>query len=291
MSYKNLAAERIGLVILLSTICLAAPGAVASGPAAGAAASNIPQTAILAPFAQIFTNIQNGAISILLAWPGAQVVRQITSNGHLLLMGGYPLDMAVVETPNGGFAAAWGNAGAIEVVLLDKGGNVVRPVTQLFAPAWACGAPSQASHCLMPPALAVTPDGHIAIAWLSLQGIGTNIPAFSYSDVYFAILNQDGTLKFGPTWIDGGSAILPCPGASAVYRPRLAATADNHFVLAWERGVSVSADPGCPTLNDIYIIRGNSDGTGFTAPAKLTEATAAHSFRSPTLTEMVPTRC
>jgi uncharacterized repeat protein (TIGR01451 family) len=270
-------AKRIGLAAWAMTLSL-----MLAGPVSGTESGPTPVDP--APFAQVFNDNADGAMSILLVRPDGQVVKKATGDDHLVTQTNpYSVDMAVVETPDGGFAYAWGNGGAIEYVLLDKAGNVVRPVTQLAAPDCDYVTVLDAHECSAQPSLAVTPDGHIGVAWWTYGGF----LRYQYTRVSFAILDHGGSVIYGVVNLHSGSTGLGCPGASNVSKPRLAATEDSHFVMAWEKGITSA---GLCTVQDIYWSRADSNGAGVTAPAKLTNGGAGQNYVSPTLAAMPANR-
>ncbi len=189
------------------------------------------QTAIPATFAQVYRDNADGAMSLYLVQPGTQVVKKTTADGY---SGSSP---AIAEMPSS-FAYFWTKfrnlgsvyVGEIEYTLLDHLGNTTRAVTKLGDLSGATMNTYDSD-----PTVAVAPNGRIGVLWYHyLWNSGTS--QFNYN-IYFAILDASGSLVYGPlnltnnalwgTWSD-----LNVPG---FWSPRIAATGDNRFVLAWRR--------------------------------------------------------
>jgi hypothetical protein len=186
------------------------------------------QMAVPARFAQVFRDADDQAMSLYLAELGSEGLFTATPQQY------YGYDMAVAETPTG-FAYFWARSGVaasvttaeIEYTLLDNSGNTVRAVTKLTDHSVATVETRDTI-----PAVAVAPDGRIGVLWHrrlydSRGQLNENI--------YFATLDSAGKLLYGPTVVTnntvwGYPGIPPVPEYS---HPRIAATGDNRFVLAW----------------------------------------------------------
>lgn len=211
------------------------------------------RTGVPAPFAQVYRDDADGAMSLYLAQPDAQIHRRTTSNGH------YGYNMAVAEMPNS-FAYVWnkyhwpGSVGTeeIEYTLLDRYGNTVRGVSKLTDHNGA----TVYTHDY--PVVAVAPNGRIGVIWY--RNLWNSSTSQSNDNVYFAILDSSGNLTYGPvnltnnnawgTWSDQG-----VPWFDA---PRITATGDNRFVLAWRR---YTQESGSYPSDVYYAVRDANGGT------------------------------
>lgn len=192
------------------------------------------QTAIPAPFAQVFRDDADGAHSLYLVQPAGQSIRKVTPDWY------YGYGRAIAEAPNGNFVYAWSKGRCldswcniwvdeIEYTLLDRYGNTVRAVSRLTNNS---GATIDIYEYA--PAVAVAPNGRIGVLWS--RQLWNSASQFNYN-IYFAILDSTGNIVYGPanvtnntvwgTWND-----LNVP---RFYDLRIAATGDNRFILAWER--------------------------------------------------------
>jgi len=204
------------------------------------------QTAVPAPFAQAYWDAADGAMSLYLVQPNAQAVKKATSDGY------YGSDIAVAEAPNGNFVYAWDKSrrldsniyvGEIAYALLDRYGNVVRPVSKLTDHSGAMMDTYDIS-----PAIAVAPNGRIGVLWLRVLR-DPNISQYNYN-IWFAILDSSGNRVYGPVNLTNNTAW----GTPWFRSPRIAATGDNRFVLAWQRSSSDYVD------DIFYAIRDTSGG-------------------------------
>lgn len=246
------------------------------------------QTAIPAPFAQVFSDNADGAMSLYLVQHGAQAVKKATSDRH------YGYDTAVAEKPNGdGFAYFWskyrrtGSVGVseIEYTLVDRYGETVRGITKLTNHTRATVYTYDVA-----PAVAVAPDGHIGVLWY--RYLWNDSTSQSNYNIFFAILDGAGNLVYGPVNLTNNNAWGKWDDLNVprFYNPRIAATADNRFVLAWER-VSQEAPSGSCTsrcwLWDIYYAVRDTNGGIVRDVAKFTNGVAGGiRYHSPTLTTL-----
>ncbi|MFV2044293.1 MAG: hypothetical protein ACC700_13810 [Anaerolineales bacterium] len=225
------------------------------------------QTAVPAPFAQAFRDNADGAMSVLLARPQAQVIRKATSDEY------DGRDMAIVETP--GFVYAWTRdrcidgpcstwISEIEYTLLDRQGDPARAITKL-----ADHSSAAINTYDSQPALAVAPNGRIGLLWYR-QLWDSATSEFNFN-IYFAVLDRSGAVIFGPqnltnnavwgTWSD-----LNVPRFSS---PHLAATGDNRFLFTWGR----SHQEASGWVFDIYFAVRDSQGNDVKPVTKLTNDT------------------
>jgi hypothetical protein len=215
------------------------------------------QTAVPAPFAQVYRDDADGAMSLYLVQPGGQAVKKATPDWY------YGYNTAVAEAPNGNFIYAWykgrcldSNCNVyvteIEYALLDRYGNVVRPVSKLTDHTGATMDTYDYS-----PAVAIAPNGRIGVLWT--QGLWNSSTNQSNFNIYFAILDASGNRVYGPVnltnnnvWGDPWSDL----NVPWLYSPRIAATGDNHFVLAWQREHQESGG----WVEDIYYTVRDANG-------------------------------
>jgi len=222
------------------------------------------QTAIPAPFAQVYRDNADNAMSLYLAQPAGQVVRKTTADNY------YGDNMAVAETPAGNFVYAWSKGRSvsnayvyeIEYTLLDRAGNTVRAASKLTDHS---GATVNTYDDY--PAVAVAPNGRIGVLWYRNLYNQSN-DQYNYN-IYFALLDATGNVVVSPinltnnaAWGTWGDLNVP-----RFYSPRIVATTDNRFALAWLREHQESAG----YVDDIYYaVRDSSGGevrgiTRFTA--------------------------
>jgi hypothetical protein len=243
------------------------------------------QTAIPAPFAQVYLDSSDNAMSLYLAQPGGQSVKKAADNW-------YGFEPAVAEAPNGNFVYAWhkgrcvgNNCGLytdeIEFALLNKYGEIVQGVSK--------GTDNSAELLYTfdgAPVVAVASDGRIGILWTrSIEQSIDNIWQKN-SNIFFEILNDSGRVTYGPVnltnstawgqpWVD-----LNVP---AFYNPRITVTGDNNFVLAWARE---HQEPG-GLVGDIYYAVRNHLGVEVKAVTRLTSDTPGDDeYRIPRLAKL-----
>ncbi len=212
------------------------------------------QTAVPAPFAQVYRDDADGAMTLYLAQPAGQAARKASANSY------YGYDQAVAETPSGNFVYAWrrGRSVAsayvyeIEYTLLDRYGTVVRPISRLTDHSSA----TVYTYDNLP-ALAVTPDGRIGVLWYRYL-YNNSTSQYNYN-IYFAVLDPSGSVVVPPTNLTnnnawGGWNDLNVP---RFYNPRITATGDNRFVLAWDRD---HRESGGYVTDVYYAVRSNGGG-------------------------------
>ncbi len=209
------------------------------------------QAAIPAPFAQVFRDDVDGAMSIYLAQPNDQILKKATQDSH------YGSNMAVAEMPTS-FAYVWSKGRSvdsvyireIEYTLLDNEGNLIRGVSKLTDHSAAT------VNTYDYPVVAVAPDGHIGVLWERYLYNSAN-GSRNYN-VFFAVLDSDGNLSYGPVNLTNNGAWGEWNdyGVPQFFRPRIVATHDNRFVLAWEREQRESAG----WLEDVYYAIRDTNG-------------------------------
>ncbi len=108
-------------------------------------------------------------------------------------------------------------------------------------------------------AVAAAQNGKIGVAWQRREG--TNKNALT-NNLYFAILNVDGSLSFGPEKLT--SSITPL--SPAFDEVRITATTDNHFVIAYR----LRANHPTGEVNDIYFQVFSSTGAPISQSMRVT---------------------
>jgi len=151
------------------------------------------QTAVPAPFAQVYRDDADGVMSLDLVQPDAQTRVKTTSNWHW----GY--HMAVAEMPHS-FAYVWYKGRSVgslwvdelEYTLVDSSGNTIRGVSKLTNHSSATMYTYDYS-----PAVAVAPNGRIGVIWYRYLYNSSNYQ-WNYN-IYYAILNSLGNIVVPPT--------------------------------------------------------------------------------------------
>lgn len=242
------------------------------------------QTAVPAPFAQVYRDTADGAMSLYLAQPSGQGVRKTTANSY------YGYSPAIAEVSGGNFIYAWYRGRSlgslyvyeIEYALLDSLGNPVRAVTRLTDNSAAVTNAYDSS-----PAVAVDADGHIGVAWYrNLYDSATNQRNYN---VFFAILDASGAVIVPATNLTGNSSwgvsgALNVPSMSSV---RIAAVGNDRFALAWQSSHQESTGG----VDDIYYAVRDTSGAEVKAVTNLTSDTAGSSgYSSPALASLSSAR-
>ncbi|MCJ7584938.1 MAG: hypothetical protein MUO30_09255, partial [Anaerolineales bacterium] len=273
---------------LLVTVRVTAPSNVAVGSGdtlALTAASSLDtgisktvtlQAAVSARFAQVFRDDADGAMSLLLVQPQGWQRKQATSNAWW----GY--NLAVAETSEGNLLYIWQRwrylgGGAVivselEYTLLDHAGSTLQQVTKLADHSAATQAIYDEE-----PVVAAASNGSIGIAWRHRQMRAVAGGEQENWNVFFAILDSSGRLAYGPLDLtqnnDWYQSNLPIYGVPRFWNGRLAATDDNHFVVAWQRESQEAPSAGCSSdclLDDIYYAVRDAAGNPLKPVTQLT---------------------
>jgi hypothetical protein len=236
------------------------------------------RAAIAAPFAQVFRD--GSDVNLYLVKPTGQALKRVTSQG-------VDVAMAVAETPDGNFVCAWQRirwwlrppTADIEYAMLDPYSNLTRPVSNLTDHSGATVDTYDQSL-----AVAVAPNGQIGVLWARLL-YNPSSGQYNYN-VYFAILDPVGNVVVPPTNLTNNAGWGNYWGdlnAPQFRSPRIAATTDNRFMLAWTRS---HAD-----LSDIYYAVRDTSGAEVRKITKLTNDTGSgDGYCCPTLTALSPDR-
>jgi len=230
------------------------------------------RAAIAAPFAQVFRD--GSDVNLYLVKPTGQALKRVAS---------FISDVAMAETPDGNFVCAWNTSrgsrpglgtASIEYAVFDPYGNLTRPVSNLTDHSGATVDTYDFSL-----AVAVAPNGQIGVLWQRLL-YDRSSGQYNYN-VYFAILDPVGNVVVPPTNLTNNAGWgLNAP---QFWSPRIAATTDNRFMLAWQRS---HAD-----LSDIYYAVRDTSGAEVRKITKLTNDTGwEDGYYRPTLTALSPDR-
>ena len=254
------------------------------------------QTAIPAPFAQVYRDDADGAMSLYLAQPGAQMVKK-TTNSYW-----WGNDPAIAEAPNGNFAYVWSRGQClgsncsiyisnIEYSLRNRYGEMVRAVSKLTDNSSATVSTFDSA-----PVVAIAPNGRIGILWYryTYQSIN-NTSQYNYN-IFFAILDAAGNIMYGPANLTNNLTVgVPRndPNIPGFYSAQITATGDNRFFLAWEKYYRVSDCSGDCLLEDIYYTVRDTGGSLVRAITQFTFDTtgsSSESYFAPDLTDLTGNR-
>jgi hypothetical protein len=254
------------------------------------------RTAVPAPFAQVYQNSADGVMNMVLAQPGGQQTKKMTPSGTY---GNYP---SVAETPAGNFGYAWSKGRCvdancniyiydIEYLLANKFGDTLRGVSKLTDNSGAA-----VSTYDMVPVMAAAPDGRIGLMWYryQIQSVN-NVSQYNYN-IFFAVLDSTGSLAYGPLNLTNNAlwGSSSTPDIPQLYNPKITATADNRFVLAWEKYQSTSSvcSNDC-SIDDIYYSVRSTAGSEVKAITQLTNDTIGSTYEAyyyPDLTALTGNR-
>jgi hypothetical protein len=253
------------------------------------------QTAVPAPFAQVYRDDADGAMSLYLAQPGGQAVKKATPDWY------YGYNTAVAEAPNGNFIYAWYKGrcldsncnvyvSEIEYALLDRYGNVVRPVSKLTDNSGATMNTYDYS-----PAVAVAPNGRIGVLWY--RYLWNRSTSQSNYNIWFAILDASGNRVYGPVNLTNNNAWGTWSDLNVpwLYSPRIAATGDNRFVLAWGRSYYGPPTGSCTSycsVDDLFYTVRDTGGGEIRPVTKFTNDTPGwdQGYYGPTLAQLTGNR-
>jgi hypothetical protein len=256
------------------------------------------QSAIPTSFAQVYRdNSKNGMLSLYLVQPAGQKEKFVTESWS----GGW--DPAIAEAPNGNFIYTWSRGhciddtncniyvSEIEYTVVNKYGEIVRPVTKLT------NLSSATMHTYdSNPVVAVASNGRIGIVWYRYQY--QSIDPYLYNfNIYMALLDSNGSPVYSPANLTNNNSWgnYNTLNAPDFYNPRIAATGDNRFVLAWQRYMRTSNDTSLDySLNDIYYAVRDSNGGSVLVPTQFTSDTWGTStyegYRYPNLADLANNR-
>jgi len=238
------------------------------------------QTAIPAPFCQVYLDSTDGAMLLDVVGMDSETIVKASPDGH------YGYDWAVTDTPLG-YAYCWskyrsGDAVStyeIEYALLNEHGEIVRGLTRLTD-----NSDAAVNTYDWFPAIAAAPNGRIGIVWYRRLYDSSN--GNSNYNIFYAILSTRGDVVVPPTNLTnnpfwGGWWEINIPRFG---EPEIAATTDNRFVLSWDEDLNTTDGQ----ITDVYYAIVHTDGTLVVAPTKFTNDTPGDDMRydDPNLTAM-----
>lgn len=244
------------------------------------------QTAVPAPFAQVYRDGADGAMSLYLVQPAAQAVK----NWY------YGYEVAVAEAPNGNFVYAWNKRRCLDAscnvysdeiwyALLDRTGNVVRGPERLTNN-WG----ATVNTYDIAPVVAVAPNGRIGVVWYRYLW---NSSTQQNYNIYFAILDASGNRVYGPVNLTNNAAWGSWSDLNVpkFYFPRIAATDDNRFVLAWQRTYYRPPTGSCTSycsVDDIFYTVRDTSGNQIKPVTRFTNDTPGwdQGYYRPTLAQL-----
>jgi len=248
------------------------------------------QSAIPAQFAQIYRDGADHDPSLLLASPKG--TRLLESSDY-----SWARDVAVAESSLGQFVRVWSSGrwdgythswSDILYSLVDACGYTIRHVSALTD-----NSSTTLDAFDNEPVVAAAPDGSIGLVWqryLRDTSTGTNRYLFN---IYFAALDKAGNVTVPPMSLTNNSEWYQYnPWTYDVpryYDPRIAATEDNRFVVAWQQVHQDQESAGW--VDDIWYAVRSTGGSLVRPPTKLTSDTPGDSdYREPNLTALTSNR-
>lgn len=243
-------------------------------------AQTILSSAVPAPFTQALADSEAGIRANLIWSP------RVTSAKVSEWFSGSTL--ALAQTSQGGYVNAWEKNYLklylglpttytdIEYALLDKFGGVTKTSTKLTS-----NINEDQPTTDRFPVVAGAPDGKLGVVWV--RSILNEYAETKYN-VYFAVLNADGAVAFGPQNITQNNDL----NVPLFLSPRITALGDKNnarFVITWI-DQRVQGGEGSQT-NDIYLAIYDTAGNVLKSPASLTQSTAGGlKYFDPTVTEI-----
>lgn len=233
------------------------------------------QVAIPAPFAQAYSDSQ---ADILL-----NQIWAVNSRQHRVAPYFTGTTLAIDGRLDSHYIYAWEKNGFdtgayysnVEYTILNTAGFVYKPTIALTQ--YENEATSTLKVNAVNPAVSVAADGSFALLWIQDKlDISTYSDIRQNSNVWFAILNAQGNLSYGPVnltnntqWRGQGGYDIPLYDA-----PRIVATDDNHFFLGW---VDNQVDTGDNEVNRLYYAVYNTAGVELTDDPQLLSQSEAGS--------------
>jgi hypothetical protein len=211
------------------------------------------QIAVPVPFAQSYTQFNQPYASFNRV--GGQLSVQTS-------MGGYGFNPVVATMPNGNLVQVWEqsrmNSTNYDVkelyfAVLDRFGNRVRTPAKLTE--YNTATVSTYDEF---PAVAVAPNGSIAIVWCQFLGNPSN-STINYN-IYYMVLNSSGGVTIPATNLTNNSLWGPSYAMNVPQfgSPNIAATTNNRFVMVWGRQLYSA---GSPSKTIWYAVRDSAGGT------------------------------
>ncbi|MBK8045685.1 MAG: hypothetical protein IPK16_00265 [Anaerolineales bacterium] len=244
-------------------------------------------TTFAAPFAQAYTDQgdNSGDVRMDLVDPGLTRSKAIVTSGALAT---FP---SIVALPGGGYLQMWylyrsNGAGdyykELYRAVLDANGVTVHPARLLMQTPLSGNARVWDQNFVVE----VAPDGHVVIGWVRWQYRADNDT--QNANVYYMVLDQTGAVSRTPTVLTNNTAWYKwgVDGYVGSDVPALAATADNHFLLAWERE---EIQGGTWRENIDYAVL-NNIGTLLKGPVPFSDAYSKDNATDPALVTLADGR-
>ncbi len=228
-----------------------------------------------APFVQGYTDTSYAGEDLDYIQPWAHYVLNTTETNGMKSW-----SPSVAKGPNG-YVYAWDNDrcsqpdcqynySEIYVAITDFGGRLLYPVRKITD--HTMEAQNTFDRTVVP---VVTSEGNIGLTWLrELRDYNDN--SFIHN-IYFAMLNPDGTTIVAPTqitdfdtwgweWEDGGTSLES---------PEIISFSDNHMLISWDQ---ITWQSGLDPLHDIVIDVRDEDGDEYSAPWQFTSGDADNHY-------------
>jgi len=194
-------------------------------------------TAIPAPFAQLYTGGSNRSLHVSSSQPSGQSVTKVSDTA-------FARELAISRLLENQYISVWSkwrtSNDESTMAKVDLAYAIHNQSDSAAAvPTWltADGHPEYEVGNLNP-VIATTADGYIGIIWLNqladadYQNTQTNI--------FFAILDRNGNMVLGPTNLTQNTMFgnWLTPNLPGYYEPTLIATDDSRFLLFWGKSIS-----------------------------------------------------
>ncbi len=225
------------------------------------------QAAVPAPFAQAYFDAELG-MRLQLTWQETSFSPRISEEQFT------GSNISMTQMPGGNYFYAWEKNISVvvsptltlfhtnlEFTILNRFGRLLAPARKLTDNASALVKTEDRFLTL-----AGLPDGRVGAIWVRIltQGLTTN------QNVYFAVLDSSGNtivpalrLTDNNAWRGRDDYDVP-----VFVSPRIAATGDTHFVLAWNDERSFQDG----NSSDIYLAVYDSTGSAVSLPAAITQS-------------------
>ncbi len=242
------------------------------------------RTAVPAPFAQTLFQQQEANSHLIMSQPDASWLSQTLPDGYYERPDTLP-GLALAETESGYFYL-WTNQREInqvwrselEYLFTDKPGQPVSGVSKLTN-----HASVSRETWDIEPAVAVAPNGNIGVAWYRTTKL---IDASVLYNIYLAILDPSGQPITDTINVTNNTMprlpVQPGFDRPELIAPRIAATDDEHFFVAWQSSILTYTEKVTQThiLDDIYYTIYATDGVSVTDPINVSNNVPGDSNRS-----------
>ncbi len=236
------------------------------------------QNAVPGAFAQTLYERSNRAMSLIMAGPDGEWRPQVTNEDWYGGSDPFFPDLAVSETASG-YVYVWSNQRyindiwreEIEYRLTDKRGDGIQAIRKLTNHNLVSTATYDSA-----PAVAVAPSGQIGVTWY--RKIVEEDGSQNYN-VFLAILDHNGQPVTDTINLTNNVGWRPDLDVPAFNSPRIAATSDGRFAVAWASSVEVSYTEQTTNLDDIYFAIYDSDGKSVTETINVSNNTPGSDYK------------